>query len=218
MDQRLNCSGRAVRLNDGFPAMVKRLHKIRSNEQLEALVLPLRGEIMDTVGALGPLSVAEIAESLGKRRPAVHYQVNYLVELGLLFPAGTRGEGRKQEALFRTEGRLIAVVFDKDDPKNVELTVACVKRALGRAQRLLAKAFTWPGVRTRGPKRNTHSSQLTCRLDPDQLAEVNECLDRLRALCSPATLREEGELHLLTIALSPLEPQGPGTGKQKGRT
>lgn len=189
--------------------MVKRVHKVRSNEQLEALVLPLRGEIVDTVAALGPLSVAEVARHLGKRRPAVHYQVNHLLELGLLLPAGTRGEGRKSEALFKTPGRSIGVVFDAKDPKNVEFTVACVKRALSRAQRVIAQAFTWPGIKTKGPGRNTHSSQVTCRLDAKQLAEVNECIDRLHALCAPTTLQAEGDLYLFTLAVSPLQPKDP---------
>jgi len=166
---------------------------------------PEAARVFEPDPARPELSAADIARLLGKRRPAIHYQVKYLAELGLLEPAGKRGSGRREQVLFRTPGRPMGVVFRRGDPDNVRLTIAYVKSLLQRARRVISKAFESPRVRTRGERRNTHATQITCRLDGEQLKAVNRCIEELRSLCSPETLEADGELFLVTVTLSPIE-------------
>lgn len=181
----------------------KARYRIRDRAQLEALVLPARSELMVVAGAHGPVTAAELAQLLGKQRPAVHFQINILCELGLLVNVGTRGTGRGAEALFQTPGRSMEVVFDKDDPEIVELTVAYAKQVLQRAVRMVSKAFRRPDVKTRGGSRNAHVMRATCRLDAVQLKAVNHHIDELGRLCSAGTLKGSGDLFVVSLALAP---------------
>ncbi len=183
--------------------MTRRTYKIRSKEQLRTLVLPLRTEIVGIVAELGPHSAADLSDLLGKHRPAIHYQIQRLLEVGLLEVAGTRGTGRNAETLYQTPGKSMDVVHQPDDPAVVELTIRYAKSLLQRAGRVLARAFAAPGARTSGRHRDTHANQITCRLNRSQLEAVNECIEQLYELCAPETLRDEGDLFLVTLTLSP---------------
>ncbi|MEM9166662.1 MAG: helix-turn-helix domain-containing protein [Planctomycetota bacterium] len=185
--------------------MAQRRFDITEPAQLEAMALPIRAELVDLVSGLGPMSCREIAAMLGKRRPAIHYQVNVLLETGLLVPAGTRGSGRDQVDLVRTPAREMRLSFDPSDDLVVAHMVTHVRLALQRAQRLLGRAFRSRQARTRGPHRDTRITQSTCRLNRDQLASVNRMIDALVAEASPTEADLDGTHYLLTVALAPLE-------------
>lgn len=180
--------------------------RVEDHAQLEALAFPARAEIVSLVAAHGPMTVAEMAQQLERQRPAVHYQVNILKEVDLLEEAGTRGTGREVQTVYRTPGRSMELVFNKHDPAVVELTVSHVKHLLQRAARTISQAFRSPAVEASGAARNTHLMTSLCRLDPERLAEVNRHIDALRDLCAAETLDSDGQLMLVTLALSPARP------------
>ncbi|MEM6672494.1 MAG: helix-turn-helix domain-containing protein [Planctomycetota bacterium] len=186
-----------------------RRFEITDPDQLEAIRLPVRAEIVDVVSGLGPVSCCEIAGVLGMRRPAVHYQVNRLLDVGLLLPAGERGDGRNRVALVKTPAREMSLRYAPGDRRKAEQITSYVKLALQRARRLLDRAFTSGRAVTRGSKRNTHVAQSTCRLTASQLARVNQLIDELVAEVAPRGADDEGAHHLLTIALAPIAEDQP---------
>lgn len=179
--------------------------EITDTAQLESMTLPVRAEIVDLVSGLGPMSCEEIASMLGKRRPAIHYQVNHLLGVGLLIPAGTRGKGRSEVDLVRTPARHMRLSFDAADPKNLASFERYAKLTMQRVTRLLQRAFASGVAVVRGQRRNTLIAQSTCRLTHDQLAEVNRLIDVLVAEATPREPRHEGAHYLLTVAIAPVE-------------
>ncbi|MEM1185896.1 MAG: helix-turn-helix domain-containing protein [Planctomycetota bacterium] len=173
--------------------------------QLVSMALPVRAEIIDLVSGLGPVSCEEIASMLGKRRPAIHYQVNHLLRVGLLVPAGTRGSGRSQVDLVRTPARQMRLNFDAADTQTRANFERYAKLAMQRVTRLLQRAFSSGSAVVRGQRRNTLIAQSTCRLTQDQLAEVNRLIDVLVAEATPRKPRHEGAHYLLTVAIAPVE-------------
>ena len=182
-------------------------YDVRSLQQLQMLALPVRTEIVETVSCLGPCSVGDVARLLGAKRPAIHFHMRKLVRVGLLIEAGTRGEGRKRETLYRTPGFPIYVIYDRDDPQKVAITSMYVRNMLARSQRLLAQSFESGKFTTNGPLRDTYATQLTAWLSGDDLIELNRLLEKLTELLRPSEAIEGKKLHCLTLGLSPLHPK-----------
>ena len=70
--------------------------------QLKALVSPVRQDIVDTLQTLGTASTTDLAEQLGRPADGLYYHVRALLKAGLVVPAGTRPQGGRNEALYRT--------------------------------------------------------------------------------------------------------------------
>ncbi len=182
---------------------------IRSIEQLEAMSLPIRTEIVESVGSLGTCSVADLSRVTGRKRPALHFHVDKLVEVGLLIAAGDRGEGRSREVLYRTPGYPMYFVYDRNDPKNIEMTTRYSKNLLTQAQRFLAGAFRSTTIRTSGRRRDTYVTQMTSWLTATELAQVNKHINALHDIMRPRTAHEGKRIFRITLALSPLHPEVP---------
>ncbi len=181
--------------------------EVTSHLQLEALSLPIRTEIVETLASLGELSIRELGEIMGRKRPVLHFHVDRLVEVGLLRKTGERGEGRKREALYSTPPGHFYVIYDRDDPVNVELTTRYTKNMFSRGLRLLAGAFKTGSIETSGAKRDTYATQMTAWLSPRELAEVNRRIEELHALLQPSQENAGKRLFSLTLGLSPLHPE-----------
>lgn len=181
-----------------------RPYNVRRMDQLESLALPIRTEIVESVSFLGPSSVAEMARVTGQKRPAVHFHVRKLMEVGLLLEAGARGEGRRRQTLYKTPGTPVYAVYDRNDPANVELIAQYARNILSRAGRLLAAAFA-RGTRTPGgPRRETYATQRTSWLDAEGLAEVNALIEEIEGRMLPSSETSDRRLFSLTLTLSPV--------------
>jgi len=182
--------------------------KIRSPEQLEAISLPIRTEIVECVACLGPCSVGDLSEIMGQKRPVLYFHVEKLVAAGLLLPDGERGEGRRREITYRTPGTPVYIIYDRDDPHNIELTTRYSKNLFTQIQRQLAKAFASRAAVTNGPSRDTYANQMTAWLSADELSEVNDLIKKLTVLMKPSQPAPGKSLHNLTLGLAPLKPKG----------
>jgi hypothetical protein len=189
-------------------------YNIRSIRQLEVMALPIRTEIVESVASLGPCSVADLSRVTARKRPALHFHVGKLVEVGLLVEAGDRGEGRNRETLYRTPGFPVYIIYDRNNPKNIEMTTRYSKNLLTQAQRFLARAFRSTTIRTSGRRRDTYVTQMTSWLTAAELVEVNEHIKALHALMRPETAQKGKRLFRLTLALSPLHPEAPAKTKR----
>ena len=181
---------------------------ITSHEQLEAMALPIRTEIVEVVSYLGPCSIRELARFMDRKRPVLHFHVSKLVEVGLLLEAEARGEGRRREMLYRTLGAPLYVVYDRDDPFNVEMTIRYSKNILARAQRQLAASFSSGTAVTDGKGRDTHATQMTAWLSKSELTRANRLIQELQELMQPTEKITGKRLFSLTLGLAPMHPKG----------
>ena len=181
---------------------------IKSHEQLRAMAEPIRTEIVEIVSFLGPCSIRQLARYMGRKRPALHFHVARLMEVGLLLEAGDRGEGRQREMLYRTVGAPIYMLYDREDPLNVDMTIRYSKNILSRAQRQLASSFSSGRAVTDGPERDTHATQMTAWLTKSELARLNKTIAKLDDLLKPSDKIEGRELYSLTLGLAPVNPHG----------
>jgi DNA-binding transcriptional ArsR family regulator len=178
---------------------------------------PLRLEIVDVVAHHGPCSIGDVANMIGRNPSTLYFHVNKLLETGLLIAAGERGSGRERETLYRTPGVPVNVVYDATDDNVVEATVRYATAILSRARRALTKAFRSRNVVTDGPQRNAHADQISCWLDKRELARVNRHLDAVRDIVTTGLHRRGTKLHLITVAIAPLEVKHPRLRERAGK-
>lgn len=181
-------------------------YRVERPEELRALESPARLQIVDTVAALGPSSVADVARHLGAKRESLYFHLKKLEEVGLLRVVGERGSGRRSEALYDTPGREIAVPHRPGDEASAESHARISAANLRLTIRELSGAFR-SNARVDGPRRKLHVSRMKGWLDPDDLEDANRLLGELQALFAKGRRRPRASLFTLTTALLPDNPK-----------
>lgn len=163
-------------------------------KQIATLASPLRITLVDTLEAIGPCSIAELAEAVGAKPDALYYHLRMLEKRGLV---------KRDANIVRAASRAITLNYDAGDKRNVDAITRVVSAILRGALRAFRKAFK-PGVRTKGPRRELWAAQRTVRLSAPQLERVNSLLGELLETFGDA--REHGgdeKLYSITFVLSP---------------
>ena len=182
---------------------------LRSDEQRRAIASPLRLELIGLFIEREPLSVAQIAQRMGRPATAIHYHVRLLEKAGLLRRAGEQRSGSRREALYRP----VAEIFEMELPGDTtsgdpEAAIKTLSMAFRMAVGDMKGAFEDSSVRSSGPKRNFLGGRFHCRLSREELAELNRHLRHIEKMLSRTPRTLEPSPHdtfiSLTLALMPL--------------
>lgn len=195
-----------------MPERQAETYRVTDPEQIDAMASPARLEIIDAVRVLGPCSVAEVADLLGRTADSLYYHVRKLVEVGLLIPSGTRETARRDETLYRTPGRRMRLPHDPKDGELTELRLKAFAALLRLTERDHRAAFEKGLAKITGPRRNLVNARIKGWLNDEQLAEVHEHIDRILDIFhegagTGADEDERGNLHAVTVFLTPIEPK-----------
>ena len=184
-------------------------------DQLAALTSAARQEILDVLGEMGTVSVAELAAALGRPADALYFHLRALSRVGLVRPAGHRGTGRRQEALFRTVARELWLEYTPRTPSHHRRLSAIVGSMLRLGMRDFDRALARSGVTVSGARRELWALRTIGRLSLPQVAEVNRSIASLKRSVSARGRR--GRLYAVTILLTPLDRRRAGaSAKPKG--
>ena len=182
---------------------------LRSDEQRRAIASPLRLELIGLFIDPEPLSVAQIAERMGRPATAIHYHVRLLEKAGLLRRAGAQRSGSRNEALYRP----VADVYKLDEPLDPEsgdgeASVKTLSMAFRMAVSDMKAALEDTSTRDSGPRRNFLGGRFHCRLSRADLAQLNRHLRAIEKMLSRADKTHElspsDTFISLTLALMPL--------------
>lgn len=200
-DQPRSRKGRPERSGEGDAFQIVR------PEQLEAVVSTRRHDIMDRIVAFGPMSVRELAESIGVAPSSLYYHVEHLLSVGLVVEAGVRQTAAKPEKLYAAPSRRMRMSDAFQDPGNAEVFKALVSSICKQSQRDFLRGFEAEHRRTSGPLRNTRFARLVCRPDPETLERINAHLDAITELITEAA-DGDGERVAFTWIATPLKGGG----------
>jgi len=199
-----------------MPRRRTKLFKVERPEQIAALASPVRQEIVNATIAIGPCSVAELAELLGRAQDSLYYHVRKLVRLGLLVERGERGAGVRREALFDAPSRYMGIAYDPRDKESSARVVASVSAMLRLTQRDLKRALESGHTLGRGKRRRLSAGRLKGWLTASELEEVNRHLDRVREIFVESEPSRGARLQAVTFASTPVPPSPraplPGRG------
>jgi len=189
-------------------------------EQRAALVSPMRIEIIGLFTTADPLSIADMAERMGRPAGSLYHHVGILEKAGLLRRAGTRPKGKRFETLFAPTGARVELAVDPDDETAITQAVKAISIAFRMAERDLEAALARPDLRRSGPDRNALAMRLHLRASPDLRRRLNEhiqaIMDLLTAEAACDSQPGPDDEHLsLTLAMLPLKGRDHKPGARK---
>ena len=166
---------------------------IRTPKQIASLASPLRITLVDTLEAIGPCSIADLARAVDARPDALYYHLRILEKSGVV---------RREGTIVQTTIPL-DLVYDASDYRNTQAVTRVVSAILRGALRAFRKGFT-RSVRTSGPRRELWAAQRTARLSAGELEAVNRLLDELLETFGARRHAESDDrLYSVTFVLTP---------------
>ena len=204
----LSANGQNGTGSPGVEAAPDRGYVVHRPEQLEALSSPARREIVDTVQLIGPCSIVEVAEVLGKPADSLYYHVRKLARVGLLVQVAIRRGQRREEAVYDVPGRPMRLRLDPKDPLAASILSSSAAATLRLAERNFRSAVEEGRGCVEGRLRDLMCLRVRRPLSDRELEEVNAHIDAIvNILNKPvddASLSGEA-VHAVTIAVMPIE-------------
>ncbi len=179
--------------------------QIDDPKRIRVLASAVRHEIVDTLSALGgTVSVAQLAEHLGRHADGLYYHLRLLTRAGLVEEVTAEGGERS----FRLAGGGTAplrLAYRTERRANVNALETYARGLLKVAQRDFVRALADPEAVASGKRRQLWAGRNKGWLSERDLEEVNELLERLCTLTSQQ--REPGRDTLVSLAfsLAPME-------------
>lgn len=180
---------------------------IRLAKQADALVSPVRQEIVDAVAASGPSTAAQIADSLGRRPDTLYYHFQALLKVGLLLEVGRQRAGRRFCAVYDVPGRPLKLGYRRG--LRAETVAGIVRAALRLADRDFSRAIPSPDAVVDGAARNVWGGRVKGWVTHEQLVEINAAIAHLTELLQSAGPRPGAQLQSFTYVLTPSSTSRP---------
>jgi DNA-binding transcriptional ArsR family regulator len=159
-----------------------KIYWISRRDQLEAIASPARQDISDRLSAIGPCTVAVLADALGYRPTALYQHLVALKRVGLVKTVAAKG-GRGRPA---TQYQMIAPLIRWARAPRIRGNRAPMARAAtamaARAAKDYARGFDVPHWTLEGPGRNHWMFRLVARLSAPRLKRINTLLDEVARL------------------------------------
>ncbi len=179
-----------------------RIHSVTSPASWEVLVAPARAEIVEAIRLLGPCSIAEVAEAIGRPADTLYRHIALLTEAGFLRDAGIRKGDRNLERLVDTVADTFVIDFEDDtgaaENRAIVATANSFLGAMGRAVRDSASARQ---LVLAEQDRNILINYELSWLRPEDYQEVRVLINRLKQIMDDGKTRREGRLYV-TLAMA----------------
>jgi DNA-binding transcriptional ArsR family regulator len=187
------------------------VYRIREATQLDALVSPVRQEIVDSLQLLGPCSIATLAEDLGRAPDSLYYHVRKLEQVGLVVQRVLSRKGPvrpgRADVLYDVPGDRVLIDRQPQSAEETETLLGLVGAVLRMAERDLRAAFSaGVAVYRRSTRRNAWGGRCKGWLTQVELAEVREHLDAVMKIVTRGKKRRGSSLHAVSFVLTPFVP------------
>jgi predicted transcriptional regulator len=196
----------------GMTARTRNVHRVDSQDQRDALSSPIRLEILGAFTAPGGLSIADVAQRMGRPASSLYYHFRILEQVGLLLRVGKRPRAKRPETLYQPVAPRIEVQAPQAEA-GLAPVLKTMASAFRMAERDLEAALRSRTSRTAGRHRDLAAFRVHMRLTRDELAEFNEHLRALERFISRQAARknmppEADRFCSLTLAFLPLRGRG----------
>jgi DNA-binding transcriptional ArsR family regulator len=194
------------------------IDRIRTVGRIAVLASAVRQDILDSVAAIGPCSVAELARVLGRSPHGLYHHITRLEQVRLIKLRRTRGAGGRSRVELEVD-RIQRLEYRPGDKESRTAVLRVVLAMVRSAYRYFSRAFR-PGVaRVSGPGRNLWAARARGVLSAKDRIRVHTLLRTLIALFEASRRSAEGgEMHEITFVLSPVVKRSPSPrGKRRRR-
>lgn len=187
-------------------ARTNRKYLIRRREQFEALASLARQEVVEGVEAVGPCTISELAELLGRAPDSLYYHVRKLEKVGLLVRHGQTKAGRRDADLYDVPGRPMSFDETAFKPAVRPLLIRAYQAMLRASERELREALETGVEIGRGRRRRLWGGRLKGRLSVKDIEAVNRHVDAIVEIFGHSISNPRGELFTLTYGFTPVSP------------
>lgn len=175
---------------------------VTSPEAWAILVAPARAEIVEAMRLLGPCSIGEIAEAIGRPPDTLYRHIEILERAGFVREAGVRKGDRNLERLVDVVADDFFIAFADDqgiaENRAIVTTAESFLGAMGRAVRDSAAARQLVFSER---QRNISINYELSWLRPEDFEEVRALIGRLKQIMDEGKSRREGRLYM-TLAMA----------------
>lgn len=192
-------------------AQKMKVYWIERRDQIEALGSPTRQDIADRLGAVGPCTVAVLADALGYRPTALYQHLVALKRVGLV-QALPRAVARGRPATqYRLSASLIRWARAPRKTENRRPMARVARGLAARAAKDYALGFGATHWAIEGPGRNHWVFRLVTRLSRQRLSRINTLLNEVARLAYTPDPKS-GPLVSIACLLSPI-PEKAASGR-----
>jgi biotin operon repressor len=188
--------------------MKRRTYYVTELKQLLVLATPGREDIIDAVAVLGPCTVPDIAQFLGRSRNALYYHVRALRDCGLLVESEVQREGVRRTSQYDLPGRPLIVKYNLTTPRSRRAVMKLGRLRFRSGERGFVRACQRGDAVVEGPHRNLWVAHWKGWLTDEDLEEANrlllELVDLFRNGADASGDRKPLEL---TFAIAPVIPR-----------
>jgi DNA-binding transcriptional ArsR family regulator len=186
---------------------MSRPYAITELRQFEALTSPVRGEIIDFVNLMGPSSIEEIAEYMGRPVDSLYYHVRRLEKVGLLVDVARRKSRRQMESVFDLPGRPMFLKYEPSQATHVKKVLKSIKAMLSATERNFGKAFESDLVRVANERRNFDHALTLGWFTEDEIQRIRKQIRIIigKFHSSARHRKNSSDLYNLTVMLIPLQ-------------
>ena len=184
----------------------KKTRKMRRLDELRALRSPLRQDIVLVLESVGPSSVAEIAERLGRSTHSLYYHVRQLERAGLVRTHEVRSTGRRDETVYALVSKGLVIDQRQRSQPFLEALGEMYSAALRRAERGLMRTLEEDLLRPPEEPRRSGVVTVNARLTPRGQKLLKQ---RLLELAETIEAEDDprGEATIVTIAFHSRPPR-----------
>ena len=195
----------------GKRARAHRPNVITDLAQIRALASPVRQEVVDAVTAVGPVSIAALARSLGRTPNALYFHIQKLERLGLLVRCDGAAARGRPSTFYDVPGRPMMLTYQPGQSRTRAPMGKLVRSMLSSAGRSFVRAYRPDVAVVDGADRNLWASRSKRMLSPRELREVNRHLRALVGLLNHPNPASPGKVRLmeLTFVLTPSPGRDP---------
>ena len=180
--------------------------RIESTKAWEAILSPVRREVLESMQKLGPCSIADVARDTGRPADGLYRHVAVLVKSGFLVEAGTRAARRNVERLYDAAADdfaapRVARRASSDERDTIVRTAEALAKSSIRAMRTSAAAGR---IHCERDARNFFIMHFTSWLTPARFEELRALTRRMSAILERGRAERTGEPYEVFSIASPV--------------
>jgi len=186
---------------------------LKSRQQLEAIVSPLRIEIIERLKDDSPRSIADIARQMSRPANSITYHVRKLAAAGVLAPTGTRRTAGRDETLYALAGGRIGIGFRAGSRAGLDAAVRSSASILRLAEREVRRALLALRDGDYAAANHPPIRRLRATLTEEEAGSLQRKFDSIHRWLAKRGRRKEGSgarTHAVTIVAVPV----PGKEKR----
>lgn len=182
-----------------------KVHELVDPAQLQAIASPPRQRLVAALEAIGPASVRELAEHLGRSAQSLYFHLRPLVACGLVEEAGERKRDRQTERIYRLVAVRLRIAGDVGDPDYRDAMAEMCRSVARAAERDYCRGLEAERARLHGRARNLSLHHYHVHLTPRDRGRFVKRIEELTEFVLAHNDPEHGELYSYTALFAPTQ-------------